>query len=77
MIRPRVNAFGAKGGSGKFTRMLPEVPAEPAEPGRTGPAQAKAPGKPFAKGGPKNIGYGLALPAVGGATAPVRLGKGR
>jgi hypothetical protein len=31
----------------------------------------------FAKGGPKNIGYGLALPAVGGATAPTRLGRGR
>jgi hypothetical protein len=67
----------AEGGTGRANRMLPEVPAEPAPRGRTGPSQARAPGARAAKGGPKNVGYGLALPAVGGATTPVRFGKGR
>jgi hypothetical protein len=37
----------------------------------TGPAQAKAPGSLRARGGPKNQGFGLALPAQPGRTAPV------
>jgi hypothetical protein len=45
--------------------------------GITGKNQTKAPGALRARGGPKNVGYGLSLPAVGGHTAPVKLGKGR
>jgi hypothetical protein len=62
----------AKGGKGAPNKMLREVPAEPASPGRTGPAQAKAPGAKVAKGGsrtPVNIG-GVARPAKAGATGP-------
>jgi hypothetical protein len=67
----------AKGGKGTPNKMLEEAPAEAAPAGRTGPTRTKAPGAISARGGPKNIGYGLSLPAVGGHTAPVRLGKGR
>jgi len=74
--RQRDTSTFAKGGKGGANRMLPEVPAEPAPPGRTGPSQAKAPGSQRAKGGPKNQGFGLSLPAVGGHTAPI-LGRGR
>jgi hypothetical protein len=64
----------AEGGS---TRMFKPQAAGPDRPGNTGKDQSPAPGARAAKGGPKNQGYGLALPAVGGHTAPVRLGKGR
>jgi hypothetical protein len=63
----------AKGGKGGANRMLAEVPAEAAPRGRTGPAQAKAPGAKRAMGGrPVDQGWGVSLPAVGGATAPTR-----
>jgi hypothetical protein len=63
--------------NGGDTRMLPEVPAEPAPAGRTGPSRAKAPGAISASGGPPLRGYSLSLPAVGGHTAPIRMGRGR
>jgi hypothetical protein len=75
--RQRDTSIYARGGKGAPNRMLPEVPAEAAPPGRTGPSQVKAPGAKAARGGPKNQGFGLALPAVGGHTAPLRLGRGR
>jgi hypothetical protein len=75
--RQRDTSTFARGGKGAPNKMLREVPAEPAPPGTTGPTRAKAPGKPFAKGGPTNIGYGLSLPAQPGRTAPIRLGRGR
>jgi hypothetical protein len=68
----------AKGGKGAPNKMLPEQAANPQKPAVTGHAvKGAAPGARSAKGGPKNVGYGLSLPAVGGHTAPVRLGKGR
>jgi hypothetical protein len=75
--RERDTSTFAKGGKGALRKMLPGVPAEPAPPGRTGPSQARAPGSLRARGGPKNIGYGLALPAQPGMTAPAKLGRGR
>jgi hypothetical protein len=71
------DAAYARGGKGAPNKMLAEVPAEAAPRGRTGPSQAKAPGSLRARGGPKNVGYGLALPAQPGHTAPVRLGRGK
>jgi hypothetical protein len=62
----------ARGGKDAPNKMLPEVPAEPARAGRTGPAQAKAPGARAARGGgrtPANVG-GVARPARGGSTGP-------
>jgi hypothetical protein len=72
--RERPTSTFAKGGRAK---MLKEVPAEPATPGRSGPSEAKAPGSLRARGGSKNQGFGLSLPAAPGRTAPIRLGKGR
>jgi hypothetical protein len=74
--RVRDTSTFAKGGKGPLNRMLDEVPAETAPAGETGPPRVKAPGKPFAKGGRKFTGYGLALPAVAGHTAPLRRGRG-
>jgi hypothetical protein len=65
----RAAKFG-KGGAGAPNKMLCEVPAEPAPAGRTGPAQAKAPGAKAARGGartPANIGR-VSRPAKAGAT---------
>jgi hypothetical protein len=60
----------ARGGKGAPNKMLPEVPAELALPGRTGPAQAKAPGSLRARGGPPVRVGGLSVPAKGGRTGP-------
>jgi hypothetical protein len=68
-------AVYAEGGDDK---MFKEQAANPQKPAVTGHAvKGTAPGARAAKGGPRNTGYGLSLPAVGGHTAPVRLGKGR
>jgi hypothetical protein len=68
----------ARGGKGGANEMLPEQAANPQKPAVTGhDVKGAAPGAKYARGGPKNVGYGLSLPAVGGHTAPVRLGKGR
>jgi hypothetical protein len=67
----------AEGGRGQTNKMFKPQAAGPVKPAITGKIQTPAPGARAAKGGPKNQGYGLALPAVGGHTAPVRLGKGR
>jgi hypothetical protein len=71
--RERGKTF-ARGGD---DHMLGSVPAEAAPAGRTGPSQVKAPGARAAKGGPKNQGFGLSLPAAPGRTGPLRLGRGR
>jgi hypothetical protein len=74
------NSF-ARGGQtrmlGKGTRTTTATPDAAGEqtPGQTTTKSRDNPR--FARGGPKNTGYGLALPAVGGATAPTRLGRGR
>jgi hypothetical protein len=73
--RERDTSTFAKGGKGAPNKMLPSVPAELAPPGRTGPSKARAPGSQRARGGPKNTGFGLSLPAVGGHTAPIRKGR--
>jgi hypothetical protein len=64
----------AEGGT---TKMFKPQAAGPDRPGNTGKDRSAAPGAKRAKGGPKNVGYGLALPAQPGRTAPARLGKGR
>jgi hypothetical protein len=64
----------AEGGSRK---MFSKQAAGPDKPGNTGKDQSPAPGARAAKGGPKNRGYGLALPAVGGHTAPMHKGRGQ
>jgi hypothetical protein len=73
----RATSAFARGGKGAPNKMLPEAAAGPAEAGITGKAPTKPPAGRFAKGGPRNVGYGLALPAQPGCTAPARLGKGR
>ena len=65
----------ARGGKGASRKMLPEVPAERAPAGRTGPSQVKGPGSQRARGGSRTSGFSLALPAVGGHTAPIRKGR--
>jgi hypothetical protein len=67
----------ARGGKGAPNQMLPEAAAGPAKSGITGKAPTKAPGSLRARGGPPIRGYSLSMPAVGGHTAPVKLGKGR
>jgi hypothetical protein len=74
--RVRDTSTFAGGGKGPANHLLPEVPAEAAPAGRTGPSVRKAPGARAARGGPKNTGYGLALPAQPGCTAPAKLGRG-
>jgi hypothetical protein len=71
----------ARGGKthmlGKRDRTITAMPdaAGAQTPGQT--ANKSKDNPKFARGGSKNQGYGLALPAVGGATAPTRLGRGR
>jgi hypothetical protein len=67
--RQRDTSAFAKGGKGAPNKMLREVPAEPAPRGRTGPAQAKAPGAKAARGGPK------IRADIGGASRPARPGS--
>jgi hypothetical protein len=69
------DASYAEGGKDK---MFPEQAANPQRPGVTAhDVKGSAPGARTARGGPKNQGYGLSLPAQPGRTAPARLGKGR
>jgi hypothetical protein len=73
--RERDTSTFAKGGKGGANRMLEEVPAEPAPRGRTGPTSAKAPGSLHARGGPRQKGFSVSLPAVGGHCAPIHKGR--
>jgi hypothetical protein len=69
---------GATYARGGKDRMFPEQAANPQKPARTGHDVAgAAPGASRARGGAKNHGYGLALPAQPGCTAPTHIGKGR
>jgi hypothetical protein len=62
----------AEGGS---LKMFKPQAAGPTKSGRTGKIQTPAPGAKRASGGSKTTGYSLALPAVGGHTAPLRKGR--
>jgi len=64
----------AEGGS---LKMFKPQAAGSAKPGRTGRIQTPAPGAKRATGGPRTTGYGLALPAQGGHTAPIHKGRER
>jgi hypothetical protein len=68
---------GARYAQGGDDKMFKPQSAGPQKPGITGKNQTKAPGAKAARGGPKNTGFGLSLPAAAGKTAPARLGRGR
>jgi hypothetical protein len=81
MPKPSVNqskrdrqhdAAFAKAGN---TKMHKPQAAGLAKSGQTGKAQTPAPGAKRASGGPRTTGYSLALPAVGGHTAPIHKGR--